>query len=600
MLLEYPNKKNNYTVLLLVTASLIAFIIWYSPSTFVKDTFFNKGDTCFPLALGSYCRALFYTWFPPAANGFGHLNDFPVMLFPSSVCALLNSLGIPVWLANRLWLFVPTFLLGCAIIYLFNTIEIIKEYNYVGVLCSMLFVMSSHYCATTPLYSISLATLIFSFSLITRAIKSERFEVRYIILAALLSPFLLLYVRTLYMHVVLLLAYLALYVIIMEKKFLLRILLLLVIYAVLSAIMNSYAIIQIFYSLLWSHDSQFFRSSIVESRGSYADYSYATRQFAPYLTFRQLNTRGANLPMNYYLSTGIGAFFSFFPQMLIATLILKKKLSRYLLILIVLTQIMLLHFVTMWYFKTGLLLFKLLQKFIFGYSMGSHPAFWLAIYTIFIGMLLGISIQFLLIKIDNYNRNINNKVKYFAKAALISGVILFIIFVQGRNVITDYVPPSISNKQGNYIFGNHLPYAQIPNEYTDLKNYLKTNARDNEKLLSLPFISSYCNYTWWPYSEMPDILSSFSPIPVVGSIPTGPFFKNFEPYPGLNHNLKTILFQMSLANCRYVIVHKDYSRGGNYCFGGPEKDIIKSLSSKEFTPVMVNRHFVLFKFQDDR
>lgn len=159
----------------LMLAVLCASLLWVSPTYFTPDTFFNPGDAVFPY---NPERALFdrlVPWNPSGSSGYGNLEVYnpPLASIFVGSMRVLDSIGFPLWLSNRLYFLIPSVLECFSILFLLNSLGY-KLSAFVRFTGAFFFLTSFPMTFLDPLLHLCISGMIFASAALYNELKSSK------------------------------------------------------------------------------------------------------------------------------------------------------------------------------------------------------------------------------------------------------------------------------------------------------------------------------------------------------------------------------------------------------------------------------------------
>ncbi len=575
---------------------ILCGLVWWSKDFFTKDSFMNNGDTVFKFFPKDALYTQLFKWDENMVDGLGRKQLFSISIHIDAFYSVLKSLKIPLWVLNRLWFVFPTFIFGCSLWSLFRRFSFYQKYRNISGFVAIGYVMVSPIFTISPVIYISFASFVYIFCISADILRRGTIKLSDIAKISVLSLFLPLAMRNLYYAPIFLFIYFCYYLIFVKKALQRQFIRRLGVLVLFLFLINMHIIAPAFFPRI-NQAVDLKMSSIdpfaYQTKAGKVEDFHRRRLFAPYNAFRLLSSVD-NKQLSYSFNNGQGCFLSFIFPVISILLLLKRNIKRELFVLIIFTQT-LFFFTVMTYFKGGFILYKFLSKFIPGFWI-HDPSYILTLYAVFAGVLIGVFIQTILNWINSLPKKFPMK-KYLG-ITFVCVLVYILVFTHGRNVIFDRYP--FPGTMGNFMYGNHNPYFKVPSGYTELRNYLLNEAEAGDRILNLPIVREhYCIYTWYPYHNMPELISSYSPIPVAGNCPlVSPMFKQFLDL-RLNKNLlPAFVTTMKLTGIRYVIVHKDYTCSGFFSQGMHSGYYLRLFSdSLNFEKNLDNGNFCLFRLK---
>jgi len=585
--------------LIIVIILLISFAIWFSPNFFEKDTFYNGVDSVFPFSPQDYFKVSIYSWNIQDPFGYPNLisNTFPVAL----VVYILSFLKIPLWIMNRLWLLLPSFLTGISMCYLYRSL-FRERYSYLGCLIAASYIMLIPF-QLPPLWQIGMIGNMMTLGAIFRLVyfnSEERFK--YSVIAAIGISLTLIVVRFTAIVMLFIALFIALLLIIRGYKKLVIHKKTLVILFVMFLLINAYILVPAVGTFIESNSSEFASSEgVLQTRSSYIQGYHEMGVGTPLFVFRLLGHKGNGMGI-YFSNPLIKALTLFFPiYAFIPFLFVSYKKEREKAIIISLLAAAAMVLSTVAYFGLTTKIYAFLSGKIGLFITLVDPNYCLVFFPIFLAVLLGVSTEILWKHFDGLKLSQFRVTRY--KSISFAFLFTLIIFVHGKSFILPERIPLLTQ--------NHIPYVKIPKEYYDLRDYLKNNIKIGERILTLPWVKeSYVVYKWWPDLHMPDIVNRLTYLPTIGdsggNMSLFPEIIKFNDSPYLISNFSWLKNKLKVASVRYVIIHRDYSEEksiGSMAYGKNSGLLIKKLMDEAFKEkwlglVLENEYFVMFEYKD--
>jgi hypothetical protein len=508
--IKHMLKHKNFPVFL--TPLLLSLAIWWSMDFFNMRAYYNLGDTGFPFFPDKMLRHVYSAW---VAQGLGRPNLFSAFSPVYFLVVLVRASGIPLWIINRLWLIIPTAMVGWSTYYLFASLVQGKFLRTAGLIAA-LFAMLPPMYEVIPVWYLALAGFPLVLGATIRARESSAAGWNYPCIIAGGFALLTLHPRLFYLTCFCLVLYF-INAAILEKKVFRKETFFFIVRTILAFIMiNAYWIIPLgYYSVMknsalaenlasasyghsvhremlvvykdWSHPLWIIRRMIY---GHFAGFEYSKLPIIAQISFL----------MPVYVFAGL----------LSPVLRNNKKILNIAGVTVVfLFCAMALHY------TLGFRIYLFLWEHLPGFVILNNPSFWLSIMGILYAVMTGATTYVLLTMFDQ-NRMIPRATAKRLNILLIRWLCVLICVVYGGALLIGISPQK--NTWGRHIYLNHAPYAPIPEDYFKVQRYLQQNAGTGERLLNLPWtFGGYAAYSWWHAFTMPEIMSDFSPVPVLAT-----------------------------------------------------------------------------------
>ena len=508
----------------------------------VNGGIINTGDTWFPFFPSQRLHEAIYMWDFHLNAGiynipYWRLNMLPIYLF----AALLGSIGVPLWVINRLWFITPLTLLGWSI-YHFTSIFIRDKHEYFSRLVASLFLILNPYIINQivtghPYAILSHAGMIFTLGFFINGIINR--SKKYIILASFSSVLMAVYPPFTVIGSLLILLFLLFYLI-TRKNDVLWIIKFSVVTIIIALAMNAWLVILGVYGVLKGNIAE-----VVFPSGIGMDVLWFTKPYTSLIWVTRL-LYGYNILRgsfwSYYETPA--AIFSGIGLVILAyiSLFFRHKSSHEY------------HFI--FYFSFLALISTIL-------CTGVHYPQFAIIYVWFLInipllQMFRVPLQFLCILVTAYS-------------CLISVSIRKLLFSINRNAFLKIfaialILASISANSLPLLDGSLsglLSPIEVQSDYYKLREYLITQKyaqRGNFRVFVLPLQMWYTRYKWWHLYDMPDVIQDFSPVPLIentpGMKPTGILELVYESLYN-DKDPKVTAYLLGLLNVKYIILHKD-------------------------------------------
>lgn len=578
---------------------LLSMAIWWNTNFFTPDTYINSGDTMFPFNPFDFLKRTFYSW---NDDGLGLPNYWPTF-FPHGLFAyLLSIVGTPLWIINRLWVVIPTAMIGWGVYYLYTSLFTGKYSKIAGTISAVFAMLTPSFEINPIAIQLPIGGFALLLGSLIRGINSGKPSIKYAILTSLGVMLLATSPRYLYIGIIVALLYLIIFFCLNRSQCSFKTVKFLMISVVLTLLINMFWIAPATY---------FYFSGISKLDALYKimPSGYGTgldllNQYTGWTslsyTFRLLNSN-PDWPAYSYMTSQFIALFSFImPVYAFFSLIMLKKQKN--LYIIAIIALFLLFFASAMHYSWSSEIYLFLWRQLPGFSMFKSPVFFIMVLGIFYALLTGATTQGLLLKIDSLNIHFTTKkVKTSIKIFLLLTLLILMSVVYGGSLLIG-ISPVEGEYWGRTIYGNHVPSANIPQEYFDFGTYLSKNMPEGYRVLNLPWsYGGYPAYSWWHYYNMPEVLSTILPFPVIGSSYSPGDREQYilnllRKGDGLSTSFAARL--IGELNIKYVVVHKDYFPIPGV-IAEPNKSsnlyILALSNSKDFREVLKNNYFSVYE-----
>jgi len=537
---------------------LLGIILWWSPDFLTADTYFNIGDSLFPFRSYEQIGSSFYAWQEQGKEGLGSNITYPnaMALYYYALVFFLRSIRLPLWVCNRLFFLIPTWILFFSSFYMVNAFIAHKKNQWGSILGSIFIATAPPLMFITPILHLAVSGMILSLGSFKNFLNSKK--KRNFIIFALGFLMMTSMPRYMYIFVIAITIYLFSWLSIIYKRihkkriFFLKTVWISLSLMILILMINFYTVLPAL-SFLFKHSSAEFlpNNDIYINRLDVVNFYRGTTSLI--YSLRLVNSNVYSLYNNYF-SSPINLLCSF---LLIAIMfvpfVLKKNINREMLT-VCLTTVVLMMLVAVF----GSDFYKFMMENIPGFWILNNPQYVLTPIVPMYGVLLAYSVNFGL-------RNIKNMIidKKREKIAVVGILmcIFFLIVVNNGVYFFDKLPLKrkifITNEKDIIAMGNHLPYFKIPAAYKKLNEKIGAEEK-NARTIVLPFLTDgYARFSWWPYRTMPDVLYSLTDLRLAGAS-FGPSntivsLRNFL----LNKKLDKAFDLMSKYGYSYIFMHKD-------------------------------------------
>lgn len=541
-----------------------ALLVWWVPN-FLGGGFIYVGDTPFPLtdiAIDRNIDSLYYIW--STTSGTGQLNLYGGSISYYLFIFILDALGLPLWVINRIIFVLPTAIWGWATYYLAKTL-IKGEYSRVAsTIAAVFIVLSPGYVPAfqNPQLGFGLAGIPLLLAALLRGIRSSNELNETIFYAFLASLATLLVAQSSPILIVLsfgtILLYMPLHIILTRSRLHKPELRFLLITLAIVVLMNFYWFLP-FVMLFQQYDvlaiAHGLPGVITDIRSIYSLSPDASLLHVSRLILDQPN--------------GLGYYFRESPTIVILSLALPAYVYLSLVVrrsgetlALAGTAIIITLFSTGTHYEWFAGVYEWLWNNLFLFRVLNSNFHYLSVLSIFYAVLIGITTQTLMSKVElrKLLPNINFPVKRLPVLRNLALVVVMAIIIANGGMSLALLGPS-----------NTVNYARIknpmviPSSYDDLLSYLKDSNSHGFRLLVLPF-QGYLTYKWFPGPDLSagGVSINYSPLPVVGvggGPPADPRF--MEAVKSLDEG--DVVYASKLLatlSVKYVLVSKDLSTNG--------------------------------------
>lgn len=528
-------------------------MFWDKGENFLTpNTFNNVGDTGFPLNIDNV-NGFLYSWDRRGNYGLGQANFFPVHLPMHFSVLLWSILGLPLWIANRLWHVLPNILIGIGAFYLYRSL-FKSKYSWICGAIASAFIMLLPDRNIFPHGSMGFAGSLFFLGALIRGLFSGypgRSKKTPVIIFSLGIAMAACWFRCLYIGLLIsgIIFVLSIYYFKKQRQNLIPIFKFIGSCIILALLLNLFWIIPLSLQLTHGRESLVPTSKILEQRETF--YKVHQKMTNPaYILRATTGGSGLGRPSHYYFSHPLILPFSFLIPLYCFLPLLLKNVGRKIKLLIFSSVLLTLYPVS---FHISPTINMFLRNHIPTFWIMNDPTYWPLYVGVCYGLVIGsMTEHFLKLMKDDK-----------AKKVIFAGCVSIVVIIFGGGVLLDR--PLVPKFYGKYsLYGNKLPYVKIPEEYDRLEEYLSKNARTSDRVWYIN-TGNYKRYTWSYEGHMPEILFFKSPIPAVGRPLTYAtamidlLSKSVNPkknYP--DNDLKFALLLGEIMNLRYVLIHKDY------------------------------------------
>ncbi len=500
----------------------------------------NLGDSLFPFFPQERLQRLLYVW--NNHNILGKDDSTMVSQLPwHTLVALLDKLGVPLWLINRFWFVLPFFLLGLAMYFLSGVFfgKKRKSSRFIATLFFMFNPFTLSLCGGSNILALSFAAGVFVFGLFVRGLERQKLDTKDVLLLGVISIFAAANIVVLILTTLLCVFYFLFFVVVnRHSRPRLR-----------QAFLHSLFFI-LYYSLanawwLLPFISQVLRpgyfGTLIAAGTDVSTLEFAAQYTSLFDVSRLFYGMAptANFPISAYYHYLLSPTTMSVLVVLIFSVALFKKKSK---------------------FEVFFLLLALFSVIL---ASGTRPPF-------------GFVYQFLWDHIPYFH--IFRTTNRFNLYTMISYAILLGFFYQRikslalnthKFFIISFLLISIFLSAWPLLSGDlygQLKPHQIPKDYYDLREFLQ-NQEGDFRVMSLPMKDWLTPYSWSAPFDMQEILIDFSPKDVVVNIPgylvglmdrdireDDPIYAMVYRYPERPETMDAL----RLMGVRFVVVHRDY------------------------------------------
>ncbi len=580
-------------LIVLFVPLLLSGAVWLSPTFLDPNAYYNLGDTAFALIPEQMLRYAYSAW---VEQGLGRPNLFSGFIPVYFIVYILRVFFIPLWVVNRLWLIIPTAMVGWSTYYLFTAFMRGKYKEFCGLIAAMFAMLPPMY-SVIPVWYIALSGLGLVLGSVIRVVEQKKYNLAMSLLIAFGVAVLTLNPRICYLTMVAVICYFINCFVLNRRIFTRQTALFIIKTIFVTIIVNAYWIAPFLYYYLMKNPA------LAESLAS--DYGKAlhrdmmmqyTALANPLWVFRRM--LGGNFAGFDYMKQPIIYQLSFLmPIYIFAGLFFKSLRKNKTFLNIIGITLVFLFFSIALHYRLGVSLYLFFWEKIPGFCILNNPGFWVDVLGVLFAVLTGATTMALFCAIDSSRLDLFGRIrKDFLKKAIGVFLCILIFVVYGGPLLIGINPKRTI--WGRHIYLNHTRAAKVPEEYFNLREYLQENAVAGNRVLNLPWtIGGYAAYTWWHEFTMPEIFEQISPIPVVG---TGNILsKQVKQVIAYLHKSDEKAFDL-LKNIgvRYVLLHKDYyPLEVVFRFDEPSIFINFFVKHDSILPVIDNEHFTLYELQ---
>lgn len=572
---------------------LVALMVWWSPD-FLNGGFFLFGDTVFPLtnmAIEKGVNTYYYLW---NNDGFGYPQFSTNGILFFLPIQILDQLGIPLWILNRMAFIVPSFTYGLFTYYLARTLITGKYSKLSSTFASIFVIVSTGQTFQSPYQTIAFAGIPLLLAVIINGLDNKDKRPTYLFLTIIASLFL-----ALGGPIIIVLAfgtistYLLIYFIIVRHSFDYYRLKFLALTAFLIFLTNFFWIVPLLeeflnydvLSIIYKPSFQGF--AIVDGYAQYSSILYTSRLF--------LNIGDTS---HYFMASSLVILLSFALPIYVYLLMIGRNNSK--VFALITTALILTFFSTGAHYPWFKHLYVWLWDNVFVFRVLNNNYYFLYVLSFIYAVLIGITTQKLLLKVNSIystkaSQNLlSNNLKY---KIIIIIVVSAIIITYGGTTLGILGSENTSNP------AKKMPPMNVPTGYNQLLYNLSLES-DVFRVLILP-PQSYVTYLWYPYDDnliASGILPYFIPQSIVGigrdegsqSDKVNKITKNLkEQHPEIAAN------QMKYLSIRYILITKDLKSNYNFNAGIPSFYIdILNRFPENFFLIMDTTEFALYELQN--
>jgi len=543
-------KKYLKLLFILVIPVLVSFAVWFSPNLFGPDSYYNLGDTAFPIFHKEYLGNVYFAW---VEQGLGRPNLFSAFIPPYFCVFILTLIGLSRNIVNVIWLMLPTAAVGWSTYYLYRSI-FQGKYSRLGGVLAAIFAMLPPLYSVIPVWYWALSGFCLSFGALIRGLGNIKNTLILSIVIALGFMMMTLNPRVFYLACWIFALYTFGYYLYVKPalsgiiKFYGKTLL--VVLAV-----NSFWIIPLLYYSLMRHSAFGNRLSGAYGMDVHETFLMQTKNLAEPLWGLRLMTNGGFAGLDYIRQAWIQPFTFFIPiSAFLSVLLLGIRNNKKYAPVPVIAVIFLIMSSCIC-FKPIFNIYRFFWDHLPYFCILNHPGYWFMPLGILYAVMIGASLNGLLFWID-CKKGETSKTAAILKAISVVFLLMLAVFISGGAIIIGRIPAK--KVWDGQIYLNHAKSANIPAEYFQLREYLLKNAQPGERVLNVPWpVGGYVSYTWWHAFTMPEIINYISPIPVLAvsnnmEIPVAQILSSLKAHNGTSYRL------LKGIGARFVLVHKDY------------------------------------------
>jgi hypothetical protein len=585
---DQKNFKISVYLIIGIIALLAGIVSFIGPGFFTPNTYYNWGDTCFPLDPLKNLQITYSSWSPIPVMG---LNNVIVAtsLFTSLVYALW-LIKIPLWIINRLWFVIPTALLGYFTFYLYESI-MGKRKLLAGGIISVLFIIFIPNLLGNPNLVLSLAAFPFFFGSLIRGLTYPRKQLRYALYIGLSMAMLMLSPRFLFMCSFMFLCWLPLYLIFYGRGSVRTSLRFLVMIGVITVLLNAFWIIP--FSFYYTHTKDFVAQSMENCPELFTQRVQLLFNYKGCGALHWIMRLLVSLPIVNiypYFNIPLISFITYFiPVYVYFSVLLVRKKHVFLMGCLALISTFL---ATTIKYPLIAQLYLFLYNHFPGFVIMNNPLYWTYCIAIFYAVLFGVTSQVLMERLHSQRSRI----------VFIGVILIIILFVYGEPVTIGKIPPQ-ENVWGTNAYPNHQPPMRVPDAYFTLKDFLSQHSNEGYRILNLPWNhEGYVAYSWWHAYSTPELLNFISPLEVLGTFRFPERGLQQDILISLNEGeMPTAIDLLSDMNVKYILVHKDYYAINRVFYPRPDAQVYldKFNNNQLLKRIMANDFFVLYEITKD-
>lgn len=577
------------SLLAIVLPLVLAIMIWWNPGFLTPDSYIDFGDLVFPLRPLQHLQNSLSTWTPGAGQTFW-LPHATVAFFAEA----LTFGGLPLWIANRAYVVLPTAMLGWFTFYLFKSI-FMEERAALGALVASTFVVTAPIFTGNVSYDFANAGFPLLLGSLIRGVHSERQWTRYAIYVGFASVLMSTDPRILYSALLIAALYLILYLVFNRPPSCLRTTKFILASICTSVAVNLYWIVP-FLAVVTQPNLEQDLLQAGPNAGMWNLSFY--KGSVGLLWISRLVVSSLISPLSKYYEIPIVVFISFMLLLLAygSALSRDKRVFPLTIVALILTLLASSTYYgfTYWFYLD---LFRYLP----GFWVLDSPYYWLFLLRVFYGTLIGAGVMLVFSTTTRFIKD--GHMSQWTGRGLQTLFLVALVVGSGTNAyFFDYNGPV--NSALGVGLPNHVPAAEIPSAYFDLGTYLSQHTTPQERILNLPLTSGgYAAYTWWNYYTMPDVVGFVSSIPVLGT-------NAYPPKSVLNAaddvaagDAPSVAGLLNSLCVNYVLVHKDYSPIQNVFEPKsyePYLAQMNQLSASNYSSeVLNNQYFALYQLKSN-
>ncbi|MHB1335195.1 MAG: hypothetical protein ACYCXQ_04470 [Candidatus Humimicrobiaceae bacterium] len=530
----------------------VAFIIWWSKDYFHPGTYLNIGDAAFPFMPEKYSSLSLYTWQDGTNEGLGQFQVYnsAIISYYYIFIQFLKTIGIPLWICNRLFFFIPTFFILLTSYYMI--LSFIKGPNkQAGAILGSIFLTTSNALLfNTPMLLLANAGIILSFASLKRFIEQKKnyhlivYAFGFLLMSA--TP------RHIYISIFFHIFFLICWNIVDRNNFksnfrnifkLFSIGIILIILLNLSTFLPTI-------TFLFKHPS----SELMQTEEAFLSRLEGIGQWKGSTSLLYTLRLLWNVhPFSSYFSNNFNLLVSFLILFFLFIPFFKRKISKKLLCILLTSG-----FIIFWLGLFNFDLYKLLAKIIPGFWIMNNPLYVIIPLALMYSIMLANSTTTILSTIEK--KVISIKIKNVLSAFSTVGILILIVINNGIYFFDSDIKPKdvmyLKDETRNIYLGNHLPYFKIPSEYQNIEEILPEEDKDT-RVFILPYKFVYMKYSWYPYYKMPEFSGQLNYLRVGGINNMAQSKPERVEELILNGEYNNAINMLRSYGYKYILIHKD-------------------------------------------